>query len=88
ECEAEALLLAAQWYVEEDYEDIHFETDSQVVAAQALQARHPDLSEFGVLIDLCRSALALIQFFTVSFARRCRNVVGPKLAQQSLTSYR
>ncbi|XVF75961.1 hypothetical protein PTKIN_Ptkin13bG0229200 [Pterospermum kingtungense] len=82
ECEALALLEALRWVQGLVMEKVIFETDSRIVV-DAVTSKKEDLTEFGSIIDQCRSILSFHNTFMVKFVRRRANVVAHSMAQQS-----
>ncbi|CAN1800986.1 Putative ribonuclease H protein At1g65750 [Linum perenne] len=84
EGEALALLDAMVWIEEEGYQQVIFEVDSEIVAG-AVNGRDEDLSEFGGIIERCRSFLHVRRDCSVVVVRRDRNKAAHELARQSFS---
>ncbi|CAN1729193.1 hypothetical protein LINPERHAP1_LOCUS527 [Linum perenne] len=84
EGEAWALLDAMLWVEQSGYENVIFEVDSVEVEAATRRVRREG-TEFGAIIDECRSVLLSRRDFKVVVVRRNRNKAAHELAQQSYT---
>jgi ribonuclease HI len=80
EAEASGVLEALQWLRQEQLSNVQIETDCLQVV-QAIHNKSRNNTEFGVVIELCRSLLYLIPNCKVSHVRRQANRVAHDLAQ-------
>ncbi|XVF71518.1 hypothetical protein PTKIN_Ptkin12aG0044200 [Pterospermum kingtungense] len=82
ECEALTLQEAISWVRSLGYTRVIFEVDSKQVV-DALSSLSSDLTEFGVIIECCKSMVLVEPHFKVIFARRGANVAAHALARRS-----
>jgi ribonuclease HI len=80
EAEALGVLEALRWIQHEQMRDVQLETDCLQII-HALQSKSRNNTEFGIVINLCRSLLNLIPNCKVSHIRRQANRVAHSLAQ-------
>ncbi|CAN1227220.1 hypothetical protein LINPERPRIM_LOCUS2783 [Linum perenne] len=85
EAEASCLREAIRWAMELGRRPVIFETDSLMVK-QAVGGRSADITEFGRIVDECRSLLFSQPQFKVVFVRRECNRIADALAKRSLYS--
>ncbi|PNX90774.1 60S ribosomal protein l23, partial [Trifolium pratense] len=84
EAEAKGLLAVLQWLHDSDRltRTIVIETDCLQVV-QALRSRQKNNTEFGAIIECCRSLVNLYENCDISYVRRQANRVAHDLAQAS-----
>ncbi|EEF50080.1 conserved hypothetical protein [Ricinus communis] len=80
--EAVALKEAIRWAIQMRFSLVVFESDSKI-AVDAIRSLAADWSEFGIIIDECRSLLSLGLNFQVYFVKRQANMVAHVLAMSS-----
>jgi DNA primase large subunit len=73
-------LEALQWLHNADISNVYIEVDCLQVV-QAINNKLRNNNEFGIIIELCRSLLNMIQNCNVSYVRRQANRVAHELAQ-------
>jgi ribonuclease HI len=80
EAEALGVLEALQWLHNVDISNVHIEVDCLQVV-QAINNKLRNNTEFGIIIELCRSLLNMIQNCKFGYVMRQVNRVAPELAQ-------
>ncbi|CAN1130761.1 Putative ribonuclease H protein At1g65750 [Linum perenne] len=85
EAEARAIIEALSWMEQEGYTDAVIESDAKLVV-DAIRGSNFDSTEFGDLVEGCRSILARNLGFVVEFIKRDGNGVTHALAKHSITT--
>ncbi|XP_073015730.1 uncharacterized protein [Primulina eburnea] len=84
EGEAMGLREALSWIREMKFNQVIFEMDAQIIV-KAVNSTKVDESEFGAIIEDCRSILKQEPSFSVIFISRLANGVAHALAKESRT---
>jgi ribonuclease HI len=82
EAEAQGVLEALRWLSSMHMENDIIELESDCLqVVQAINRQQNNTSEFGIIIDMCRSLLVTNNNWKVSYVRRQANRVAHELAQ-------